>query len=64
MPPATRPEIAEVGRLSSRRSLIRAADILGDDVEQPIGPRGAAWLGFDTWVFPALLAELDMAAQR
>lgn len=51
-------ETAEVGR-TARRRLIRAADIPGDKVSRPIGPRGAAWLGFDTWVFPTLLSELD-----
>lgn len=40
---------------SSRRALVRASDIPGDDVGRPIGLRGAAWVGFDTWVFPAVL---------
>jgi hypothetical protein len=57
-------QTAEVSRDSKRRLLVRAADIPGDDVDRPIGPRGAAWLGFDTWVYPALLAELDAAGQR
>jgi predicted NBD/HSP70 family sugar kinase len=57
-------ETTEVGQRSTRRSLMRAADIPGDDVERPIGPRGAAWLGFDTWVFPALLAKLDGGANH
>lgn len=51
-------ETAEVGR-TARRKLIRAADIAGDDVGRPIGPRGAAWLAFETWVFPTLLGKLD-----
>jgi len=42
-----------------RRKLVRACAIPVDDVNRPIGPRGAAWLGFDTWVFPRLLDGID-----
>lgn len=55
---------SETTQVSARRCLRRAADIPGDDVKRPIGPRGAAWLGFDTWVFPARLATLDAAPPR
>jgi hypothetical protein len=51
---------AAVAARAEHRCLVRAADISGDDVSRPIGPRGAAWLGFDTWVFPALLRRLEM----
>jgi hypothetical protein len=56
-------QTAEVSQ-GSKRLLVRAADIPGDDTERPIGARGAAWLGLDTWVYPALLAGLDAAAVR
>jgi hypothetical protein len=52
-------ETANVSQHSERRVLERAVDLPGDDVNRPIGPRGAAWLGFDTWVFPSKLAEMD-----
>jgi hypothetical protein len=51
-------QTAEVARSSRRRLLARGADIPSDEVDRQIGALGAAWLGFDTWVCPRLLAEL------
>jgi predicted NBD/HSP70 family sugar kinase len=41
---------------SGRRSLLRVSDLVTDDTKDPIGPRGAAHLATDTWIYPAVLA--------
>ncbi len=45
-------------RRAGVRRMYRAQDIEGcNATEDPIGPRGAAWLALDTYVFPALIRD-------
>jgi hypothetical protein len=45
-------------RRAGVRRMYRAQDIEGcNATDDPIGPRGAAWLALDTYVYPALIRD-------